>query len=138
MKRARIARRPPPPPPSVARADLRAAPPTPSLPSPTSTRPPAPGFRDGAAYLGTSDVRHDEDTFIATARRMALPLPGEAAEMGEDALTKCMQVLYRDTRVLDDPDRTRRRPAPTKLETYYHQGRRPRRRLVVSVRRVPR
>lgn len=94
------------------------------------------GFRDGAAYLGTSDLYGTmyEDTFIATGlgAHMALPLLRQewTAEMGEAEaralLTKCMQVLfYRDTRAcstiqIGKVDSTGASiSAPTKLETYW-------------------
>ena len=94
------------------------------------------GFRDGAAYLGTSDLYGTmyEDTFIATGlgAHMALPLLRQewTAEMGEAEaralLTKCMQVLfYRDTRAcstiqIGKVDATGSSiSAPTKLETYW-------------------
>ena len=92
--------------------------------------------RDGAAYLGTSDLYGTmyEDTFIATGlgAHMALPLLRQewTAEMGEAEaralLTKCMQVLfYRDTRAcstiqIGKVDATGSSiSAPTKLETYW-------------------
>ena len=97
------------------------------------------GFRDGAAYLGTSDLYGTmyEDTFIATGlgAHMALPLLRQewTAEMGEAEaralLTKCMQVLfYRDTRAcstiqIGKVDATGASiSAPTKLETCQSPG----------------
>ena len=94
------------------------------------------GFRDGKAYLGSSDLYGTmyEDTFIATGlgAHMALPLLRQewTAEMGEAEaralLTKCMQVLfYRDTRAcstiqIGKVDATGASiSAPTKLETYW-------------------
>ena len=144
-ERARIARRPPPPPPSLARRCAprgAAKPPSPTPPPPTSYPPfrarsvIIAGFRDGAAYLGTSDLYGTmyEDTFIATGlgAHMALPLLRQewTAEMGEAEaralLTKCMQVLfYRDTRAcstiqIGKVDATGASiSAPTKLDTYW-------------------